>query len=46
MQKPWLTRHKPRLGRLLSAAARLNHADSVIDIDPRLLVTVPVPDDI
>jgi hypothetical protein len=27
----------------MSAAARLNYADSVTDIDPRLLVPVPVP---
>ncbi|MEV4445545.1 hypothetical protein [Streptomyces mirabilis] len=38
-----LTLRQGEHGRLMSAAARLNHADSVTDIDPRLLVPVPVP---
>lgn len=38
-----LTLRQDEHDRLMSAAARLNYADSVTDIDPRLLVPVPVP---
>ncbi|MFD9513757.1 hypothetical protein [Streptomyces mirabilis] len=41
-----LTLRQDEHDRLMSAAARLNYADSVTDIDPRLLVPVPAPDDI
>ncbi|GHD36620.1 hypothetical protein GCM10010317_001150 [Streptomyces mirabilis] len=41
-----LTLRQGEHDRLMSAAARLNYADSVTGIDPRLLVPAPAPDDV
>ncbi|MFF1746519.1 hypothetical protein [Streptomyces mirabilis] len=40
-----LTLRQDAYDRLMSAAARLNYADSVTDIDPRLLVPAPTTSD-